>query len=100
MYIDKTKQSSEQTELQRLQERTKAKSQTAGNVEKQKRTASGDAVFRVDLDFLVLRLDWGLRLHDPALTVNGGWVNPKNWFTRLERRFVIQRTGTCDGACS
>ena len=37
---------------------------------------------RVDLDFLVLRLDWGLRLHDPALTVNGGWVNPKNWFTR------------------
>ena len=37
---------------------------------------------RVDLDFLVLRLDWGLRLHDPALTDNGGWVNPKNWFTR------------------
>ena len=37
---------------------------------------------RVDLDFLVLRLDWGLRLHDPALTVNGGWVHPKNWFTR------------------
>ena len=37
---------------------------------------------RVDLDFLVLRLDWGLRLHDPALTVNRGWVNPKNWFTR------------------
>lgn len=48
MYIDKTKQGSEQTELQRLQERTKAKSQTAGNVEKQKRTASGDAVFQVD----------------------------------------------------
>ena len=37
---------------------------------------------RVDLDFLVLRLDWGLRLHDPALTVNRGWVHPKNWFTR------------------
>ena len=37
---------------------------------------------RVDLDFLVLRLDWGLRLHDPALTVNGGGVHPKNWFTR------------------
>lgn len=48
MYIDKTKQSSEQTELQRLQERTKSKSQMSGKVEKQKRTASGDAVFRVD----------------------------------------------------
>lgn len=48
MYIDKTKQSSEQTELQRLQERAKTKNQTAGSVEKQKRTASGDAVFQVD----------------------------------------------------
>lgn len=37
---------------------------------------------RVDLDFLVLRIDWGLRLHDPALTTDRGWVNPKNWFTR------------------
>lgn len=46
MYIDKTKQGSEQTELQRLQERTK--NRTAGSVEKQKRTASGDAVFQVD----------------------------------------------------
>ncbi len=37
---------------------------------------------RLDMDFLVLRVDWGLRLHDPARTVGECWLAPKEWFTR------------------
>ncbi|MCQ2184000.1 MAG: BamA/TamA family outer membrane protein [Bacteroidales bacterium] len=35
---------------------------------------------RVDMNFLVLRLDWGMRLHNPV-PVDGpsGWVNPAMW---------------------
>lgn len=34
---------------------------------------------RVDLNFIVLRLDMGLRIHDPART-ESKWVGPKEWF--------------------
>ncbi len=33
---------------------------------------------RLDLDFLVLRVDWGLRVHDPAREQK--WVGPAGWF--------------------
>ncbi len=33
---------------------------------------------RLDLDFLVLRVDWGLRVHDPAR--DSKWVGPAGWF--------------------
>ena len=34
---------------------------------------------RVDLNFIILRLDMGIRLHDPART-GSKWVAPKEWF--------------------
>lgn len=35
---------------------------------------------RLDLNFLVLRLDWGMRIHNPvAVSGPSGWVNPKMW---------------------
>lgn len=37
---------------------------------------------RVDLDFLVIRVDWGLRLHDPVRADGERWLNPKLWFRR------------------
>ena len=36
------------------------------------------AGLRLDFDFLLLRLDMGIRLHDPAR--ENRWVSPKNWF--------------------
>ncbi len=33
---------------------------------------------RLDLSFLVLRVDWGLRVHDPAR--DNKWVGPSGWF--------------------
>ncbi len=33
---------------------------------------------RLDLDFLILRVDWGLRVHDPARDQK--WVSPADWF--------------------
>ncbi len=36
---------------------------------------------RLDLDFLVLRVDWGIRLHDPARTRGDCWVRPRDWFS-------------------
>lgn len=32
---------------------------------------------RVDFNFLVVRLDWGMRIHDPAREQR--WVNPSDW---------------------
>lgn len=37
---------------------------------------------RLDLDFLVLRVDWGMKLHDPARAEGEKWLNPKLWFNR------------------
>lgn len=34
---------------------------------------------RADLNFLILRVDWGMRFHDPARTDNK-WVGPEGWF--------------------
>lgn len=34
---------------------------------------------RLDLNFLVLRLDYGMRFHDPALEGNK-WIGPAGWF--------------------
>ena len=33
---------------------------------------------RLDFDFLLLRLDWGIKVHDPAR--ENKWLNPKDWF--------------------
>ncbi len=38
------------------------------------------AGLRVDLDFLVLRIDLGLKLHDPARDAK--WLTPREWFQR------------------
>lgn len=35
---------------------------------------------RVNLNFIVLRLDWGMRIHDPAR--ENAWVVPKDWFRK------------------
>ena len=35
---------------------------------------------RVDLSFIVLRLDLGFRLHDPAREKGSRWVGPMGWF--------------------
>ena len=35
---------------------------------------------RVDLSFIVLRLDLGFRLHDPARAMGSRWVGPADWF--------------------
>ena len=34
---------------------------------------------RVDLSFLILRLDYGMKIHDPALE-GQKWLGPKQWF--------------------
>lgn len=35
---------------------------------------------RVDLNFIVLRLDAGFRVHDPARALGEQWVGPSGWF--------------------
>ncbi len=42
--------------------------------------ANWGAGVRLDLDFLLLRIDLGLKLHDPARTDK--WVRPEDWFRR------------------
>ena len=37
---------------------------------------------RVDLSFIVLRLDIGFRLHDPAREAGARWVGPDGWFRK------------------
>ena len=36
---------------------------------------------RVNLDFILLRLDAGFRIHDPARDAGARWVGPKGWFS-------------------
>lgn len=35
---------------------------------------------RVNLNFILVRLDGGIRLHDPTRDINNRWVAPKEWF--------------------
>ncbi len=35
---------------------------------------------RVNLDFILLRLDLGFRVHDPARDAGDRWVGPRGWF--------------------
>lgn len=35
---------------------------------------------RLDLNFILLRLDFGMRFHDPALDKGDRWVGPNRWF--------------------
>ena len=37
---------------------------------------------RVDLSFIVLRLDLGFKLHDPAREIGSRWVGPMDWFRK------------------
>lgn len=37
---------------------------------------------RLDLDFLIIRVDWGLRIHDPVRPQGERWLNPKLWFRK------------------
>lgn len=37
---------------------------------------------RADLGFLVLRVDMGLRVHDPARTMGDRWLNPAHWWNQ------------------
>jgi outer membrane protein assembly factor BamA len=38
---------------------------------------------RLNMDFLVVRVDFGMQVHDPAtLNVSRGWVGPKDWFKK------------------
>lgn len=37
---------------------------------------------RVNLDFILLRLDAGFRLHDPARESGSRWLKPVEWFSR------------------
>ena len=35
---------------------------------------------RLDFNFLIVRVDWGLKVHDPSAETP--WVNPRDWFSR------------------
>ena len=37
---------------------------------------------RLDLNFLLLRVDMGMRLHDPARAAGNRWLGPGDWFRR------------------
>ena len=37
---------------------------------------------RLDLNFLLLRVDLGMKLHDPARSGAYKWVGPRQWFSR------------------
>lgn len=37
---------------------------------------------RLDLDFILLRLDMGMRLHDPSRDAGTRWLRPREWFSR------------------
>ncbi len=39
----------------------------------------GGVGVRVDLRVIVLRLDWGIRLHDPGRTANERWIRHFRW---------------------
>lgn len=43
---------------------------------------------RLNFGFLVFRLDWGVRIHDP-IAVWGGWVGPSEWFKYDNSTFNI-----------
>ena len=36
---------------------------------------------RVNLDFILLRLDAGFKVHDPARAEGARWLGPKGWFS-------------------
>ena len=36
----------------------------------------------LDLNFLLLRVDLGMKLHDPARSGAYKWVGPRQWFSR------------------
>lgn len=37
---------------------------------------------RVNLDFILLRFDWGFKLHDPARDAGSRWLKPREWIQR------------------
>ena len=42
---------------------------------------------RLNFGFIVFRLDWGVRVHDPL--PNKGWINPSRWFKDGNSTFCI-----------
>jgi len=43
--------------------------------------------FRLNFGFIVFRLDWGVRVHDPM--PNKGWITPSRWFKDGNSTFCI-----------
>lgn len=37
---------------------------------------------RLNMDIIVVRLDFGMQLHAPSVEENGGWLGPKQWFKK------------------
>lgn len=42
---------------------------------------------RLDLNFILLRLDYGMRFHDPAREEGDRWLGPSAWFTKGNHAF-------------
>lgn len=49
--------------------------------------ASWGIGLRVDLNFLVLRVDYGMRFHDPARAEGDKWLGPADWFRKSNNAF-------------
>ncbi|MBQ9462959.1 MAG: BamA/TamA family outer membrane protein [Bacteroidales bacterium] len=37
---------------------------------------------RLNLDFILLRLDWGMKVYDPSIVGGNRWLGPGQWFSR------------------
>lgn len=49
--------------------------------------ASWGVGLRLDLTYLLLRIDYGMRFHDPARDPGNRWVGPKDWFKSNNHAF-------------
>lgn len=49
--------------------------------------ASWGVGLRLDLNFFLLRVDYGMRFHDPARAAGSRWVGPRDWFKSESHAF-------------
>lgn len=42
--------------------------------------ADWGAGIRVNLDFILLRLDFGVKMHEPSRPAGSRWIGPSQWF--------------------